>query len=392
MESTRPNLVIHIGPHKTGTTAIQQFCADNRERLLELGLDYTEVGRGSRTPAHHRMAAIFLEGDRDLRRAERPLNPRRGRPEPDARESRRRIHGTWEDLAAHVRRHPGMCTIVSAEALSGFKPAHIAALQQTLDGIRIRIVLYLRPQWELIPSIYVQRLKAGSIRQSLQEYIDEALTARQGSFSAMIDTWSRLAPDGIVARVFQRGRLVDDDVVSDFLSVVGVDEVQRKALPAPQRLNSSPSAKTLYVLHRLQDPSLRGRRRSESYRDSVMLPIWRASEELGWNKTSANLLSSRQLLHIAKAFADDNHAVALKLGLPDGKLFDPPTDKGGKTVTAEQKPDTDELLELARRAMVLSGERLQRQIRAQQRRAARRAGRGDDVVEDAAEAEEVDRR
>ncbi len=37
---TKPRLILHIGSHKTGTTAIQRFCSQNREVLLSQGILY----------------------------------------------------------------------------------------------------------------------------------------------------------------------------------------------------------------------------------------------------------------------------------------------------------------------------------------------------------------
>jgi len=41
-------LIVHIGSHKTGTTAIQRFAASHRATLRERGLwypSYEEIGR-----------------------------------------------------------------------------------------------------------------------------------------------------------------------------------------------------------------------------------------------------------------------------------------------------------------------------------------------------------
>lgn len=43
----KPPLVLHIGPHKTGTTAIQMFCERNRKLLAKAGFWYPEVGAAS---------------------------------------------------------------------------------------------------------------------------------------------------------------------------------------------------------------------------------------------------------------------------------------------------------------------------------------------------------
>jgi len=41
----KPHLVLHVGPHKTGTTAIQEFCAANRDALAEAGYWYPSASR-----------------------------------------------------------------------------------------------------------------------------------------------------------------------------------------------------------------------------------------------------------------------------------------------------------------------------------------------------------
>jgi hypothetical protein len=43
----KPSLVLHIGPHKTGTTAIQRFCDRNRDRLAKAGFWYPRSGSAS---------------------------------------------------------------------------------------------------------------------------------------------------------------------------------------------------------------------------------------------------------------------------------------------------------------------------------------------------------
>ena len=37
-------LVLHVGIHKTGTSAIQAFCKENRATLAEIGVLYPKTG------------------------------------------------------------------------------------------------------------------------------------------------------------------------------------------------------------------------------------------------------------------------------------------------------------------------------------------------------------
>ena len=54
-------LLLHIGTHKTGTTAVQKFCARNRERLRGAGLwypDYDLIGAEGHYAHHHLANAV----------------------------------------------------------------------------------------------------------------------------------------------------------------------------------------------------------------------------------------------------------------------------------------------------------------------------------------------
>jgi hypothetical protein len=56
----KPPLLLHIGPHKTGTTAIQVFCERNRKPLARAGFWYPEVG--ALLSQHLLLPACYLEG------------------------------------------------------------------------------------------------------------------------------------------------------------------------------------------------------------------------------------------------------------------------------------------------------------------------------------------
>lgn len=59
-------LIIHVGTHKTGTTAIQTFLAANRDRLDAMGVVYPDATRfkvGKRPEIHHGLAAALARGE-----------------------------------------------------------------------------------------------------------------------------------------------------------------------------------------------------------------------------------------------------------------------------------------------------------------------------------------
>ena len=57
---------MHIGTHKTGTTAIQHFLDQNRSRLLEQGFLYPAVPEGSLAPRQHRYIRVIADDPEKL--------------------------------------------------------------------------------------------------------------------------------------------------------------------------------------------------------------------------------------------------------------------------------------------------------------------------------------
>lgn len=127
-------LIIHVGTHKTGTTAIQAFLAANRERLDAMGVVYpdaTRFGLGKIAGIHHGVAAA-------LARAESPGDPF---PEPLLR------------FRAHLRDRlaGGDAVILSSEAFyrhvlpEGDEPADETALWARREAYLDRMAACFAP-------------------------------------------------------------------------------------------------------------------------------------------------------------------------------------------------------------------------------------------------------
>ena len=51
----KKKFIIHIGPHKTGSTYIQKVLFDNQTTLSEIGIDYSSIMKEGQI-AHHELA------------------------------------------------------------------------------------------------------------------------------------------------------------------------------------------------------------------------------------------------------------------------------------------------------------------------------------------------
>lgn len=120
-------VLLHIGPHKTGTTALQHSLAAARSQLAEQAIIYP--GKGAN---HYRATRERIDGAQER----------------------------WQQLISEIQA-TGQPAIISSEFLdrvdSQLAPQIIAEL-----GGRVRILITLRPLATIIPSLWQQHVKCGT--------------------------------------------------------------------------------------------------------------------------------------------------------------------------------------------------------------------------------------
>ena len=144
--------VIHIGTHKTGSSSIQAFCAENRDVLLSRGVIYPLTRHGNKN-LNHLAAGV-------------------GRGQPADLE---RLVARAVKLA---KRKDAKVVLLSAEsfyAMTGFfhclegrdvgdyierERACIQSIRRVIPADDVTIICYLRRQDEFLESLFAQRVKA----------------------------------------------------------------------------------------------------------------------------------------------------------------------------------------------------------------------------------------
>ena len=172
-------ITVHVGAHKTGTSAIQSALAmvTHRRGLLISGPEYTGT-------------------------------------EFDA---------AWagQVRAEGQRRH----VIVSSEGLLGDPfvgyddaPDRARELRAALGSDGVRVVLYLRPQSEWVPSIYLQAVQQGGTADP-ETFWDGIRSRRHLRWASLVDSLAQVFPgEGLVVRPYVSGT----DVVEDFFATTGL--------------------------------------------------------------------------------------------------------------------------------------------------------------------------
>lgn len=233
--TVRPDIVLHLGVGKTGTTTIQQLMRLSRDALAERGYLYP------RTPGavRHAKLGLYFRSDEEL--DSMPAWHRLRAQDPDR--FRRRFH---RRLTAEIADARPRCVIFSDEALYGLSRPSMVRLREFVDqvGGDVRLVVYIRRQDEHLTSYYQQHVKVGETRRLAEWAADDR--ASTYDYARRLDRWAAsMNPSSFVVRRFERPSFKDGSLEADFLDAAGIVGVEPVTLP---RANESLDAETVEFL------------------------------------------------------------------------------------------------------------------------------------------------
>jgi hypothetical protein len=263
-------LILHIGTHKTGTTALQQFLYANRERLAARGFYYATPPHGLQ---HSNLAANALIGGES-----------------------RSVQAFFTKHTEMARRHGAHTLLVSAEnfyamsVLAGIRRRQACAnaierehlLIETLQSLMpeaidtAQIACYFRRPDRYAESLYSQHVKrevgfAGTFGDFLP-LIEAALF-----YNTCMSLWSDIFGEKhCIVRVYEsiNGDIVDDFLLS-VLNVSDIDSVAHTSSRANERVS-----RDLLEFKRTINRSVRF-----AERDIERAILRRIDEEMGWRRT-----------------------------------------------------------------------------------------------------------
>ncbi|MCW5715052.1 MAG: hypothetical protein KIT43_11115 [Bauldia sp.] len=192
-------VIIHIGLHKTGSTAIQHYFWRHSRALMQHGIYYPATGRPSSTVTqfgHHEVPWSFT---------------------PEASEPPQSLLGR---LRAEIEETTLGDVVLSSEEFSRMTPAAIAQLAEALP-FDTRVIFYYRRQSEIVQGLYGTDVLHGRERRSLDAYARD--------FKGPLD-YGRVASDwgavyglaAVTARHYQPHAFPDRNIVPHFLQTMGL--------------------------------------------------------------------------------------------------------------------------------------------------------------------------
>ena len=328
-------LVLHIGTHKTGTTAIQNTLAANRTALGRQGYVYP-------------LASMHFKGVQDSRNAYflGRLVKDAVKPGSIPADKLQLAQTCRREIAAYADAPEDV--ILSDERLwyssTGYA-RYWDALRACLEGMgfaEFRIIVYLRRQDRFAEALWNQFVKGDTrLTDSLATYLASDTVSRICNYAEGLDALAAVfGKKALSVRIFDRAQMTGADVVPDFLDTVGVDSsdfadlrekernvrLSNDAVEVKRLINASPAYRSL-----------------PNFMSAPLLEYSSAHPESG----KTNLLPATERARFLARFEKGNAYVAREyLGIPDSVLFGPEK--------ADGYPDWDPCSESLRQALAFA--------------------------------------
>lgn len=226
-------LILHIGMHKTGTTALQETLHAARRDLVSHGINYLDMGANHSQP----LFSIFGEKLTAYR-----ANLKAGLDTKEA------IASYASDAKARLQRllseNTAPVTIISAEDLSLLRRPAVPKLRDFLSPYfdSILVVAYVRRPVSFINSLAVQAVKGGATLKALHE--NPPSPDYQWRFNKFLQAFGE---QQMRLRLYDPATLKAGSVVTDFFELASLPH---SALPTADEpiLNKSLSAPAVNFL------------------------------------------------------------------------------------------------------------------------------------------------
>lgn len=218
-------LVLHLGAHKTATTAIQHYCSEEKDRLRAAGIVY--VGHTVKPFSTYRTL-------RDL------TQEARGEGKFESREARSKL--VIDNAEKVINRADVRSLLIPWEIFLGepydknlpvlYPGAHLSlkALAGFLKDLPISIVFTIRDQWAFLNSWYLQLHKLGQIPDPT--HFREWVAAANLSWRPMVETMKEyFGAENVTVLTYPANSATQPDYFRDLFKAYGyVDPINPNSI------------------------------------------------------------------------------------------------------------------------------------------------------------------
>lgn len=287
----RPRLLLHLGTHKTGTTALQFFLQQQRETLRKQGILYPMVGGDD-------LAHLSLQ--KAVGRANRQGDTH------SLKTYLRQLQQLIDETAPSL-------VVLSSEHFFAMPQEWVKTLLHAVEPLfaAVTVVLYVRPQRELWTAIYNQKAKALKVLPShalwgTTDYLGVNRVSNM-FYADYLDCFARLiGREHVIVRPYRRSLFPEGDIVHDFCSLLGAHPPVRDSRPA-EPINPSLGWKGLAFALQLA-PQHFNRDSRQPVAQAMRLGFLRATRAglSNWIGPAPNYLDAEEQRRVDHAYAVNN--------------------------------------------------------------------------------------
>jgi glycosyltransferase involved in cell wall biosynthesis len=208
----RGTVIVHSGTHKTGSTAIQEFLAENEDQLKSDGIFYCSVANDAWGPNSHLLPVSLVDQEQHLL----------GWPELDEE----RI---WDSILKEYQESGCEHLLLSSEFFSPEflkdELPNLAKLKRLLGNNRVRFVFYVRAQDSRIESGYAQLIHSGvrAVSDTFTEFVDKTLSAHD--YGWLLGEYEQhFGKEAITVNRYHLEDFPQGNICRDFLKVLELDD------------------------------------------------------------------------------------------------------------------------------------------------------------------------
>jgi len=209
----KKHLILHIGRHKCGTSALQVHLHKDKEYLDRNNTIYPLTGRNNKV-AHHDLGVI--------------LNPKLNYSSELIQKTKVKF---WNEVKGYKT------VIVSSEVFSNIQNTEL--VKYFFNDFKIITVCYFREILDYYVSAYSQKVHATNYNLQFQEFCNSTFV----NYNKQQTRWSQIS-NSLICKYFHKPYLKNNDIVSDFYDSISL---QVPHLKPTEVVNKSIGGNLLYT-------------------------------------------------------------------------------------------------------------------------------------------------
>ena len=300
------HIYLHIGMHKTGTTALQKFFLENQKVLKKNDITFIK------TLISKKFCSLFA-------------------PYPNWQKlyEIKEDKDKWkEKFIANIHNSTSNNVLISSERFSAFSFEKIKELGHIFENFKVSIIYYIRRQDTWLESNYQQHFKSKpAFSKTFEKWLNNAspyLERICNNYDHLSEWASVFGKENVIVRPYEKKQFVNGNIFDDFMSIFDLclnDDFNTLAAA-----NVSLTQDFLEIIRMANMLPIENRHKQieatiDNFLSHKLINLAPATCRLVKNKKNV-FLSPIERMEILKKYEHNNRLVAREyLGRKDGKLF-----------------------------------------------------------------------